>query len=254
MKVVSVKFYKLKLESKKIEMEKAYVNEIFASIQGEGLYIGLYQLFIRFEGCNLTCSYCDTDNSSKKYFVINNKKYINPITVNDLIDIILSEFDLSLYHSISFTGGEPSLQSNFIKKAVDDIKKLNKGIQFFLETNGSIPENLMALDEYMNVMSIDLKMHDKESVSTLPSLLDAVDKLEHSFYYLKLPFDAYNYKEEDLDYLIKLLTSKRVKQLIIQPLDNKVDEDIIKSLFTKFSTTSIVIRVIAQTHKFLSIR
>ena len=235
-------------------MEKAYVNEVFASIQGEGLYIGLYQLFIRFEGCNLSCSYCDTDNNSKKDFEVNGKKYLNPITVDNLLEIISTEFNLDLYHSISFTGGEPSLQLDVIKTMVTEIRKSNKDIKFFLETNGSLPENLIKLDEYMDIMSVDLKMHNKELITELPNLLNVLSKLDHSSYYLKLPFDAYGHEEKNIDYLIEQLTSNDVQELIVQPLDNMVDEKIIDKLFSKFSKTDITVRMIAQTHKLLSIR
>ena len=36
------------------------VNEIFKSIEGEGLRTGLAAVFVRLHGCNLRCSYCDT--------------------------------------------------------------------------------------------------------------------------------------------------------------------------------------------------
>ena len=42
------------------EQHKAKIKEIFASIQGEGPYVGVKQLFIRFCACNLNCDYCDT--------------------------------------------------------------------------------------------------------------------------------------------------------------------------------------------------
>ena len=65
------------------------VKEIFTSIQGEGPYVGYKQLFIRLCGCNLNCSYCDTDfgvNDSKEYSValwygydkISHKHYMVP--------------------------------------------------------------------------------------------------------------------------------------------------------------------------------
>lgn len=40
------------------------VNDIFYSLQGEGRNSGRAALFVRFSGCNLKCSFCDTDFST----------------------------------------------------------------------------------------------------------------------------------------------------------------------------------------------
>ena len=38
------------------------INQIFYSLQGEGFYTGRAAVFIRFSGCNLKCSFCDTEH------------------------------------------------------------------------------------------------------------------------------------------------------------------------------------------------
>lgn len=38
------------------------INEIFYSLQGEGFHTGTPAVFIRFSGCNLKCSFCDTQH------------------------------------------------------------------------------------------------------------------------------------------------------------------------------------------------
>src|SRR5438874_13402217 len=45
---------------------KAHLVEIFASVQGEGPWVGERQLFVRFLGCNLDCLYCDAPETKTK--------------------------------------------------------------------------------------------------------------------------------------------------------------------------------------------
>ena len=42
------------------------INEIFYSLQGEGNFTGIPAVFIRFSGCNMRCSFCDTKHESFK--------------------------------------------------------------------------------------------------------------------------------------------------------------------------------------------
>src|SRR6056297_2501898 len=97
----------------------ANITEIFSSIQGEGIYIGHKQIFIRFSGCNLNCSYCDTDYSIQDYCCIyeNEDKYQkvkNPFTPSKLMDEI-EKLNPIKHHSLSLTGGEPLINAEFLK-------------------------------------------------------------------------------------------------------------------------------------------
>lgn len=97
------------------------INEIFKSIQGESTYQGLPCTFIRFSGCNLNCSYCDTNHQS----------YIE-MEENEII----KEVDKKNCELIEITGGEPLLQEG-VYNLID--KLLDKGYQVLVETNGSLP-------------------------------------------------------------------------------------------------------------------
>ena len=123
---------------------EAPVIEIFSSIQGEGLLIGERQIFVRFAGCNLNCSYCDTENSKS----INSGKLM---TVEEVVNEInkLKTPDLA---AISFTGGEPMLHAEFINEV---IKQTN--LKSLLETNGTLPEELDKIDD-LTWASVDIKL------------------------------------------------------------------------------------------------
>lgn len=122
---------------------KAKIAEVFESIQGEGIYMGERQIFVRFFGCNLTCRFCDTKLTG---FV----EY-GPC---DLLEKIKSYRDI--YHSVSFTGGEPLMQGRFLK----EILKLTyaEGYKNYLETNGTLPGKLKEVIRYVDIISMDVKL------------------------------------------------------------------------------------------------
>ena len=95
------------------------VNEIFYSLQGEGHHTGKAAVFIRFSGCNMKCTFCDTDHSGYK-----------DLSEDDIIDSI-SAYPAS---HVVLTGGEPTLQltESLLKKLHDNGKYIQ------METNGSI--------------------------------------------------------------------------------------------------------------------
>lgn len=100
---------------------KYKINEIFLSVQGEGIDTGCLAVFVRMAGCNLSCQFCDTDYSTKfeAYYL-------------DLFDMIEGVAEGVQY--VVFTGGEPMLQNLY--HICDMLKKV--GYKIGLETNGLI--------------------------------------------------------------------------------------------------------------------
>ena len=130
-------------------MKEAKIQEIFLSLQGEGLYAGIPQLFVRFYGCNLSCNFCDTKQDSFKTF-----------TTASLMSKIL-EYEKP-YHSISITGGEPLLQAEFIKDFLHTYKKFHRKL-IYLETNGVLHKELSKVIEYIDIVAMDFKLPSSTS-------------------------------------------------------------------------------------------
>jgi 7-carboxy-7-deazaguanine synthase len=97
------------------------INEIFYSIQGESLFSGLPCIFIRLTGCNLRCSYCDTQGAYAEG---------TSMSIPEILDNI-SSTSCSL---IEVTGGEPLAQK--CTPALVD-KLIEAGYEVLLETNGT---------------------------------------------------------------------------------------------------------------------
>ena len=101
------------------------INEIFYSLQGEGYHTGTPALFIRFSGCNLKCSFCDTSHEEG-------------VLMTD--EEILQKVRQSPARLVVLTGGEPSL---WIDRAFVDTLH-NCGKYVCIETNGThlLPDNI----------------------------------------------------------------------------------------------------------------
>lgn len=101
-------------------MNTLRVNEIFYSLQGEGHFTGSAAIFIRLSGCNIKCSFCDTDHQA-----------FRTMTYQEILDTI-SQWPS---RHIVITGGEPALQLTDSFIAV-----LHDGGYFVqVETNGTLP-------------------------------------------------------------------------------------------------------------------
>ena len=101
------------------------VVEKFVSINGESKRAGELALFIRFKGCNLNCTYCDTKWANEP-----DCDY-QEMTPEKLLDYI----EKTKVKNITLTGGEPLLQKD-INKLIKMI--IDKGFRVEIETNGAV--------------------------------------------------------------------------------------------------------------------
>ena len=98
------------------------VHSIFTTIQGEGPWVGLKSIFVRLAGCNLRCSFCDSefDNNAKDMTLLQLAEHLNSIWV---------ETDCNRF---VITGGEPMLQPIF------ELAQWMPGAFFQIETAGTV--------------------------------------------------------------------------------------------------------------------
>jgi len=114
-------------------MTNLRVNEIFYSLQGEGAFVGMPTVFLRLQGCNLRCNWCDTAYA---------QEYTEGILMSThsiLIEIHNVSKNTTLLggRHVCITGGEPLTQEEELASLILELPKYD----FFtsIETNGSLP-------------------------------------------------------------------------------------------------------------------
>jgi organic radical activating enzyme len=96
------------------------VNDIFYSLQGEGHNTGRAAVFIRFAGCNLRCSFCDTEFDTYR-----------EMTAEEIV----ASINTYSARFVVLTGGEPTLQ---VDEAFVDLLH-QYGFEVAMESNGTRP-------------------------------------------------------------------------------------------------------------------
>ncbi|MBQ8669475.1 7-carboxy-7-deazaguanine synthase QueE [bacterium] len=221
---------------------KTRINEIFASIQGEGPVVGYKQLFIRFCGCNLNCEYCDTEFTNGEEF-----------TPQELTQKITSEYDLKSFHSISLTGGEPLLSVEFLKEFLPLIKGKTK---IYLETNATLTNNLLEVKDYIDIISADIKLESATGLNTFDKHENFLQNCQNIETFAKIVFDEKITKEEISQCCN--IAQKTGIELVLQPkmIGDKmsVTADFCNEILEKFTQKYPNCRLIPQVHKFLDVR
>jgi len=242
-----------------------YINEVFISIQGEGIYAGRLQIFIRVSGCSLNCVYCDTPSARGRVKVCSLRdgdsviEVNNPVDSNTLVPFIEKLLNsVSGVHAITLTGGEPLEQSDFLRTFIGKVRHLN--LPIYLETNGLSESGAEKLAGFVDIVAMDIKL---PSLCGGGRLFDIYRKTIPIFKPAELFFKiilAEKYLQEEFNEAVDLIsTFAGDSTLVIQPAFSPDHSLMISgsSLLKCYEISSRKIkdvRVIPQIHKLLGLR
>ena len=166
------------------------LNEIFLSIQGEGINSGLPTVFIRTQLCNLKCKWCDT-----KYALGEGGKEMS-------IEEIVKEVGKYDCKEVYITGGEPLVQEEELSKLVTEL--CLKDYKIRIATNGSILPTRPKLWASSAGWDIDIKC---------PSSGEAGKSEELWFYELDAQIKFVVQDQEDLRFTKEILDRHKASQV-----------------------------------------
>ncbi len=199
------------------------ICEIFHSIQGEGLMMGVPTTFVRTVGCNLRCEWCDTQYSMDGGEEMS-------------LDAIMERIG-DVKH-VCVTGGEPMLQPEMPELLG---RLISAGKQVVLETNGSVDLSQVPKGPLM-LISMDIKcpssgMTDRMLYSNL-SLLSRKDQLKFIVR-----------DDEDFDFALEVLKMYPVDtNVIFGPVGGTVK---LEWLVERVLGSGVDARVLPQLHKII---
>lgn len=176
------------------------VNEIFQSIQGEGVHAGIPAVFLRLQGCNLRCPWCDT------------KDALDPRGgVLMSLEGTLEQINQYAPNLVVVTGGEPLLQIPGLGILINNLDQHKH--RWHLETNGTLTLPPVRLFDWITVSPKppDYDIHPVyaspgQRIDELKIVVTADDTFERIWNYIR-----------GLDSFLKGMT------ICLQPVDNDLD-------------------------------
>lgn len=218
--------------------------------------MGTSHLFLRLQGCNLRCSYCDTPASQaagREQARIWQQQRSNPMSSAHVLEALL-RCDTPL-DALSITGGEPCLYPEFLSELILGWQR-QTDVPVLLETNGSLVESLDRIEGSISILSADLKTHcwaeDRRPWARLLQLLDRRRSRGRSDV-LKIILDTSWFRHRDR--LIDWLRERAAQtELVLQPCSaGSVQGTALLDELARVRRAGLHARLIPQIHAMLRI-
>ncbi len=205
------------------------ISEIFYSIQGEGTRAGLPCVFVRLQGCNLRCVWCDTP------YALEIKQIEQIMTFQEILERINS-FNCNF---IEFTGGEPLVQSN----SIDLMNYLiENGYTVAIETSGS-----KLIDKLHPEI---IKILDIKCPASNMSKFNKIENLKYLNKKDEIKFVISDRGDFDwaMDYISRNNTFAITENILFSPVFGKLEPIVLSQWIL---ATHLPIRLQLQIHKFI---
>lgn len=237
------------------------IVEVFSSLQGEGPYVGYRQVFVRFAGCNLRCSYCDTTESFEYEELARIEKQagsgefkftINPVNMADIAGDIRRLLQ-QRHHSVSLTGGEPLCHV----AAINELAPLIKA-PLYLETNGILVDELAAVLPVISIISMDIKLPSSAGQDCFAAHRRFLKLASSKEVFVKIVLSGESTEAEFDEALSIIASTGQSVPLVLQPVTAREPRQELSpakllSFFEMAAKCLENVRVIPQTHKILKI-
>lgn len=229
---------------------EARISEIFSSLQGEGTHLGEKHIFIRFEECNIHCTYCDE---------------LDKPAVKMSIDQVMQKVaELERLHGphafVSLTGGEPLIYLAFLKPLIARLKSQN--FKIYLETAGILWKALQEVIFDCDCVAMDMK---PASVTGEKNFHEEHERFlriaAQKEVFIKTVLSS-EIKMEEFDELVRITAAVNPKiPFILQPISGKVEghEDsglmiLLDGLQRRAGEKLASVRIVPRLHRILKIQ
>lgn len=219
------------------------INEIFQTLQGEGVFTGVPAVFIRLQGCPVGCSWCDTKQTWEKEQ--DKQTTLGDIALktldsdtwamadSDALIQLMKAKGFTAKH-IVITGGEPCIYD--LTPLTESLEQ--SGYQCQIETSGTYPIQCSE----KTWVTVSPKVGMKGGLEVLAQAVNRANEVKHPVAREK-DIDA-------LDAILALRTSDNLPVVALQPISQKVAA-------TKLCIETCIQRnwrLSIQTHKYLNIQ
>ena len=193
----------------------ALAEEPYLSINGEGLHIGKPVIFIRTQGCNVGCSWCDSKYTWKKGDKNHEWSY------KQLADALQK---IGYQYAQWWTGGEPLEHWDEIKGFIDS--EVYPSMAEHLNTDvliSAVPKYIDRLNVYMDHLVVDVKLKSANIQYNQFEIIDKyIEDTKHNQAFtmeLKMVVDANpSVRDNEIDEAIKVIERFPNTRITLQPL------------------------------------